>query len=303
MSNVQSSDRQATAGDFVSHWQERLDFLRAKHHVPGAALAVLVDGEIHKLASGVLSQATGMEVRFVVLGRIIEVLTGKTWDQAMKDLLLPRWELERSMTLPEEALRFRAAMGHLGAPGQDPDPAPVWAIQPRSTGPVARVVVSAGDMVRFARMQLDGGLAPDGTCVLSAESVAEMQRREVDSPDRRTVSADGWGLGWSVGEVGQVGAGPATDVEYGLAGPQIHHGQQIPLVRAARGAGGELVKVRDGRHDRSQAGECAVSEERATRSSALSYCLLACKTSGSSATSGAPCSGSLYLHVTGVGRL
>ncbi|MFG1686514.1 serine hydrolase domain-containing protein [Nonomuraea sp. NPDC049269] len=295
------SNERATAGDFASHWQERLDFLRAKHHVPGAALAVLVDGEIHELASGVLNRATGVEVTpdsvfqsgsiakvytatvimrlvdegkldldalvvdvlpefgtpdpeatkvitvrqllshsggltndfhhdtgrgddclakyvaaarevplalppgtaasyaglgFVVLGRIIEVLTGKTWDQAMKDMLFTPLGLERSMTLPEEVLRFRAAMGHLGAPGQDPDPAPVWDIQPRSTGPAARVLVSAGDMVRFARMHLDGGVAPDGTRVLSAESVAAMRHREVDSPDRWTVSADGWGLGW-----------------------------------------------------------------------------------------------------------
>lgn len=28
--------------------------MRARYHVPGAALAVLVDGEIHELASGVL---------------------------------------------------------------------------------------------------------------------------------------------------------------------------------------------------------------------------------------------------------
>ncbi|MFI7702278.1 serine hydrolase domain-containing protein [Nonomuraea sp. NPDC049480] len=130
---------------------------------------------------------------YVVLGRVIEVVTGLTWDQALKDLLFAPLGLEHSMTLPEEALRFRVAMSHLGEPGQDPDPAPVWDMMPRSAGPYGRVIVSAGDMARFAGMHLRGGLG-----VLSPEAVAAMQRREVDVPDKWTVSADGWGLGWTL---------------------------------------------------------------------------------------------------------
>ncbi|MFC4118049.1 serine hydrolase domain-containing protein [Nonomuraea zeae] len=282
----------------MDRWQARLDELRAAHHVPGAALAVLAGGTIHELASGVLHQGTGVEVTtdsvflvgslakpytatlvmqladsgaldldapvvsvlpefatpdpratekitvrqllshtggvtndfahdsgrgddclakyveaardvpldcppgtafsygslgYVVLGRIIEVLTGKTWDQALKDMLFTPLGLEHSMTLPEEALRFRAAMGHLGG-----EPAPAWDLMPRSAGPYGRVIVSAGDVARFARMHLDGGLAPDGTRVLSAGAVAAMQRREVDSPDKWSMSADAWGLGWTL---------------------------------------------------------------------------------------------------------
>ncbi|MEO3796927.1 serine hydrolase domain-containing protein [Nonomuraea sp. B10E15] len=135
---------------------------------------------------------------YVVLGRVIEVLTGKTWDQALKDLLFTPLGLEHSLTLPEEALRFRVAMGHQGAPGQDPEPAPHWDVMPRSAGPYGRVIVSAGDVARFAKMHLDGGLAADGTRVLSADTVAAMQRREVDSPDKWSMSADGWGLGWTL---------------------------------------------------------------------------------------------------------
>ncbi|MEV4108731.1 serine hydrolase domain-containing protein [Nonomuraea sp. NPDC049695] len=135
---------------------------------------------------------------YVVLGRLIEVVTGKTWDQALKDLIFTPLGLERSMTLPEEALAFQAAMSHLGEPGQDPDPAPVWDMMPRSAGPAGRIITSSGDMVRFARMHLAGGLAPDGTRVVDAAAVAAMQRREVDVPDKWTVSADGWGLGWTL---------------------------------------------------------------------------------------------------------
>ncbi|WP_306332273.1 serine hydrolase [Streptomyces sp. KL118A] len=287
----------------LARWQARFDELRAAHHVPGAALAVLVDGELHELASGVLHRGTGAAVttdsvfqsgsiakvytatlimrladageldldapvkgilpefeaadpeathsittrqllshtsgltcdftydagrgddclaRYVeaargvamdcrpgtavsysslgynVLGRIIEVLTGQTWDQALKDRLFTPLGLERSMTLPEEALAYRVAMSHLGEPGQDPDPAPAWDLMPRSAGPYGRVLVSAGDVARLARLHLDGGTAPDGTRLLTAGTVEEMRRRVVDVPDKWTVSADGWGLGWTL---------------------------------------------------------------------------------------------------------
>ncbi|QIQ04681.1 serine hydrolase domain-containing protein [Streptomyces liangshanensis] len=284
-------------------WQARLDELRAAHHVPAATLAVLADGMVHELASGVLHRGTGVEattdsvfqlgsiakvytatlvmrlaetgqldldapvvdvlpefatadpeatkaitvrqllshtsgltcdfthdsgrgddclaryveaakdvaldcppgtavsyssVGYNVLGRVVEVLTGLTWDRALKELLLDPLGLARTMTLPEEVLSFRAAMGHLGEPGQDPDPAPAWDLMPRSAGPYGRVCATAGDVVALARAHLDGGTAPDGTRVLTAESVAAMRRREVDVPDKWTVSADGWGLGWTL---------------------------------------------------------------------------------------------------------
>ncbi|MBT2526073.1 beta-lactamase family protein [Streptomyces sp. ISL-99] len=137
-------------------------------------------------------------VGYNVLGRIIEVLTGQTWDEALKDRLLTPLGLTETVTLPEEVLRFRAAMGHLGEPGQDPDPAPAWDLMPRSAGPYGRVCATATDVLRLARMHLDGGTAPDGTRVLAAETVGAMQRREVDVPDKWTVSADGWGLGWTL---------------------------------------------------------------------------------------------------------
>jgi CubicO group peptidase (beta-lactamase class C family) len=46
----------------LAHWQNRLDELRANNYVPGASLAVLVDDEIHELASGVLHRGTGVSV-------------------------------------------------------------------------------------------------------------------------------------------------------------------------------------------------------------------------------------------------
>jgi CubicO group peptidase (beta-lactamase class C family) len=138
-------------------------------------------------------------VGYNVLGRIVEVLTGQTWDAALQDGLCAPLGLTRTVTLPEDVLRFRAAMGHLGGGDTDPEPAPVWNPLPRSAGPYGGVLcATAADVLKLARMHLDGGVAPDGTRLLRKETTDAMQHREVDSPDKWTVDSDGWGLGWTL---------------------------------------------------------------------------------------------------------
>jgi CubicO group peptidase (beta-lactamase class C family) len=62
----------------TAHWQNRLGTLRAAHHVPGASVAVLVDGEVHELASGVLHMGTGVDATpdsVYMLGSVAKVYT------------------------------------------------------------------------------------------------------------------------------------------------------------------------------------------------------------------------------------
>ncbi|WP_082119741.1 serine hydrolase domain-containing protein [Saccharothrix sp. ST-888] len=134
-----------------------------------------------------------------VLGRIVEVVTGGTWDEALKELICDPLGLGQTMTLPEEVLRFRAAMGHMGEPGEDPEPTPLWNMLPRSAGPYGGISATAADVVRFARLFIDGGTAPDGTRVMSAAAVEAMLTREVDMPDQWFLGAH-WGLGWGLFE-------------------------------------------------------------------------------------------------------
>ncbi|GAB7184706.1 CubicO group peptidase [Kitasatospora sp. Ki12] len=134
-----------------------------------------------------------------VLGRIVEVVTGRSWDEALKELICDPLGLEHTMTLPEEVLRFRAAMGHMGEPGEVPTPTPLWNMLPRSAGPYGGISATAADVVRFARMFIDGGTAPDGTRVLSAAAVEAMLTREVEMPDQWFLGAH-WGLGWGLFE-------------------------------------------------------------------------------------------------------
>jgi CubicO group peptidase (beta-lactamase class C family) len=129
---------------------------------------------------------------FVIAGRVIERLTGMVWDRAMRERLLGPLGMTHTVTLPEEALLFRTAVGHVG---EEPRPAPKWEM-PRSASPAGSTLTSTvRDMLSFARMHLAGGRTGDGTRLLSAASVAAMREHQVELPDRYSLG-DSWGLGW-----------------------------------------------------------------------------------------------------------
>ena len=130
---------------------------------------------------------------FSVAGRVIEKLTGGTWDEAVAERLTGPLGLRHTVTLPEDALLHRVAVGHVRGP--DGPVRAAIAMLPRSVGPAGLIAATAGDVLTFARMHLSGGLAADGTRVLSERGVAEMASWQVDLPDPHTLG-DSWGLGW-----------------------------------------------------------------------------------------------------------
>lgn len=102
---------------------------------------------------------------------------------------------------------FRAAVGHVdrgeGADGTSdgegardgaPQLAPVWGL-PRALGPAGLICSTPADVLGFARLHLTGGLAPDGTRLLSEASAAAMSEFQADVPDKY-VLGDSWGIGW-----------------------------------------------------------------------------------------------------------
>ncbi|MFE1959362.1 serine hydrolase domain-containing protein [Streptomyces sp. NPDC059479] len=135
---------------------------------------------------------------FCVLGRLVEVLRGKPYDECLGEYLIKPLGLTHTAPSPYEAVMHRAAMGHLSSPaGDGPRPAPYWAT-PRSNAPAGSMLaMQSRDLLTFARMHIDGGLGPDGTRVLSAESALAMRRREVEVPDLGYIGS-AWGLGWAL---------------------------------------------------------------------------------------------------------
>jgi hypothetical protein len=111
----------------------------------------------------------------------------------MKERLFTPLGLEHTVTLPEEALLFDTAVGHVVG-GDEPKVAPVWTLQ-RNAGPAGLVTASVADLMAFARMHLKDGAAADGTQVISPESARQMHDFSVDCPEKYLLG-DSWGLGF-----------------------------------------------------------------------------------------------------------
>ncbi|MER6974882.1 serine hydrolase domain-containing protein [Nocardioides sp. NPDC000445] len=139
---------------------------------------------------------------FAVLGRLVEVLRGTTWDRALQERLAAPLGLSHIATTAYDAIRFRTAMGHIDpAPDHVLRPGPTWGMA-RASGPVgAMLSMRVRDLLGFAAMHLAGGAAPDGTRVVSAASCAEMLTRQVDHP--ASTRSDARGLGWSLDDLSQ----------------------------------------------------------------------------------------------------
>lgn len=134
---------------------------------------------------------------FILAGRLVEVVTGETWDAALRSRLLGPIGSTRFATLPEEALRSRVGVAHAKGADGALRPAPMWP-EVRSGGPAGFTpYATAGDLLRFARLHLAGGVAPDGARLLSPESIAAMQARQVAECPSGAWDNDGWGLGWA----------------------------------------------------------------------------------------------------------
>ncbi|HZT64356.1 MAG TPA: serine hydrolase domain-containing protein [Acidimicrobiales bacterium] len=131
---------------------------------------------------------------YVLLGRLVEHFRGCSWDVALRKHLLDPLGAHDTVTLPEEAILRRTAVGHLRT-GEDGalQVTPLWHLA-RATGPAGAISAPAAEVLAFARMLLDDGNGPGGDRVLTATSTQAMRRFEVEMPDPYTLG-DAWGLG------------------------------------------------------------------------------------------------------------
>ncbi len=136
---------------------------------------------------------------YCVLGRIVEVLRDKPFDQALRDHLCTPLGLTHVATDANSAILFRAAIGHLPNPDADglPVPAPVYSLVKSNAPAGAMLAMRPRDLLAFAAMHLNEGVAADGTRVLSPESAAAMQAVEVTLPPLGLMG-DHWGLSWEL---------------------------------------------------------------------------------------------------------
>jgi CubicO group peptidase (beta-lactamase class C family) len=142
---------------------------------------------------------------YAILGRLVEVVGGQVFEDALRDRIFAPLGLQQTVSFADEAIVHPTAVGHVPDPGADGAlvVSPLWGLF-RSCGPMgSAVVASAGDVMRFVALHLDGGIASDGTRLLDADLVTAMQQRQIGLVDD-TVLGEAWGLGWILDRWGDV---------------------------------------------------------------------------------------------------
>jgi len=152
-----------------------------------------------KTADALFAPSTGWSYcnsGFVLAGRIIEELDGRTWDASMRARIAEPLNLNRFVTLPEEVMAHRYQYGHVRTPGSSVwTPAPSASIT-RSMGPAGLITSSADDLLSFGGAFLRGGDTGVGARLLSPESVAMMSQPQWTLDPVANGMAPQWGLGW-----------------------------------------------------------------------------------------------------------
>jgi CubicO group peptidase (beta-lactamase class C family) len=118
-----------------------------------------------------------------ITGRVAEKVTGKLWDELLKERVLQPAGLANAATLDRDRMFHRVSVGH----AVDPRNGRVQVIRPwglsRGMGPAGgTLTICAHDLARFANVFLNSGRADSGRQVLSDESVKTMMTAHIDVP-------------------------------------------------------------------------------------------------------------------------
>ena len=124
-----------------------------------------------------------------VAGRVIEVVTGLSVNDALAQLVFEPLGLDRAFTRTEEATMYRVATGHrVNAGGtlvSQPSRLP-------ANVPAGGCAMSLENLMRYALFHMGNGMAPSGEQLLTEESLRAIRSARV----QKRSSTDDMGLGW-----------------------------------------------------------------------------------------------------------
>jgi CubicO group peptidase (beta-lactamase class C family) len=149
---------------------------------------------------------------FVLAGHVVERLTGKPFHRALKERICEPLGLRHTTVLVEEMLAGRCAVGHIVGLDDVPVVPPVVVMGAAHVPAGSRTVATAAELVKFARVQLAAGGAPDGTRLVSTESALAMEHVHFERPPS-SATRSAQGLGWMIADWGDtrlIGHGGGT---------------------------------------------------------------------------------------------
>jgi CubicO group peptidase (beta-lactamase class C family) len=134
---------------------------------------------------------------FSIAGRVIEVVTGSSINQAMRDLVFRPLGLDHAGTTTGEFIVQRFAAGHTTRDGQTRLQRP---FTPSTSVTAGGVGLCITDLLAYARFHMGDGTAPNGERVLKRESLERMRTAQL----RKQGTDEEIGLAWHIRQVGAI---------------------------------------------------------------------------------------------------
>lgn len=136
-----------------------------------------------------------------VCGRVVEVVSGQAFDEFLAERIFQPLKMNDTTFNPSAEQRKRVV--RLYKPSADKKSLEVashWLndlSEPRTPNPSGGLFSTAGDMVRFYQMVLNGGEL-DGRRIVSKAAVQQMTSVQTGELTTGFTPGNGWGLGWCV---------------------------------------------------------------------------------------------------------
>lgn len=185
------------------------DYFPDDSHDSGNLIARFVDRcSLLSLAHPVGEGYSYSNAAFAIAGRLIEVVTGGTWFDAMEERIFKPLGMQHSICRPMDVLRYRAAIGHVASTAEasgDWQQAPLLYPTLGQAPACSTITTSATDLITFARAHMNKGLSFEGKRWLSEQSVAQMQQPQVDVPSLSSAVSSQAGLNWGLHQVNATG--------------------------------------------------------------------------------------------------
>lgn len=135
---------------------------------------------------------------FNLLGRIIEKVTGLTFEQAVTQLVLEPVGMTASGYSRNAIMTRRFAAGHEREENGELSVSRAWS-GTRANNPGGGLVSSVAEQLRWARFQLADGVTESGAAVVSAATLHQMRRPTVEL--KASNLADAFGICWFLREL------------------------------------------------------------------------------------------------------
>jgi CubicO group peptidase (beta-lactamase class C family) len=132
---------------------------------------------------------------FAVLGRIVEVVCGQLYEDAVRELVLEPLEMRHSLFMPSWIMTYRFAIGHLSPFGAEDEIriARPWALT-RASNSMGGLTTCIPDLLRYARFVL--GRGPAGF-------MSDELRLRMQSPLAPSGNDTDWvGVSWFLRDIG-----------------------------------------------------------------------------------------------------